>query len=253
LVTLAAAAAGVAAAGWHDVWPLIGAGSGGAVTKAHVRTPPPDPGYAQGRPLQALRSPVHSLHDLQPAAPPNAVALTIDDGPHPVWTPMMLDVLAGFGVTATFSMIGVQVTEYPHLVQRIVAAGHQVADHTVTHPMNLPRLAPDRMRQEIIGGHDRIAQVTGVGPKFFRSPGGAWSPQVLATATEHGMISIDWQVDPRDWARPGSGTISQILLRAQPGDILLCHDGGGDRGQTVEAVRTIVPALKQRGLTFVAL
>jgi peptidoglycan/xylan/chitin deacetylase (PgdA/CDA1 family) len=214
--------------------------------------PPPDPGYAHG-PLQALQRPVHNLHDLTPGAPPNAVALTIDDGPHPTWTPKMLDLLAEFKVPATFSLIGQQVTEYPKLVQRIVAAGHQVSDHTVTHPMDLPQLSTGTIKEEIGGAHDRIAQTTGVAPKFFRAPGGAWSQQILNTATEHGMISIDWQVDPRDWARPGATRITDTLLRAQAGDILLCHDGGGDRSETVRALRTVIPALQRRGLTFVAL
>jgi peptidoglycan/xylan/chitin deacetylase (PgdA/CDA1 family) len=160
-----------------------------------VHGPPPDPGYAHG-PIHALRRPVHGLGDLSPAAPPTAVALTIDDGPHPTWTPRMLDLLAEFRVHATFSLIGEQVVEYPQLVKRIVADGHQISDHTMTHPMNLPDLSASAIRTEIGQAHDRIAQATGVAPKFFRAPGGAWSNQILDTATEHGMLSIDWAVDP---------------------------------------------------------
>jgi peptidoglycan/xylan/chitin deacetylase (PgdA/CDA1 family) len=253
LMTFGAAGAGVLA----GAAPEFFRGTDAVKTQRRVRraahTLPPDPGYAHGRPLQALRRPIHNLHDLQPAAPANAVALTIDDGPHPEWTPKMLDTLAEFGVPATFSLIGVQVTEYPQLVQRIVAAGHQVSDHTVTHPLNLPSLAEARIREEIGGAHDRIAQISGVAPKFFRSPGGAWSQRILDVAAEHAMICIDWQVDPRDWARPGTTTITERLLRAQAGDILLCHDGGGDRSETIRALRTVIPALKRRGLTFVAL
>jgi peptidoglycan/xylan/chitin deacetylase (PgdA/CDA1 family) len=219
-------------------------------TAAHA--PPPDPGYAHG-PVRALRRPVHGLHDLSPAAPATAVALTIDDGPHPTWTPEMLDLLAEHHVPATFSLIGEQVLEYPQLVQRIVAAGHQVSDHTMTHPMDLPQLSSTKIKDEIGNTHDHIAQTTGVAPKFFRAPGGNWSSQVLDTATEHGMISIDWAVDPRDWARPGTGRITSTLLAAKAGDILLCHDGGGDRSETIQALRTVIPALKNRGLTFVAL
>jgi peptidoglycan/xylan/chitin deacetylase (PgdA/CDA1 family) len=221
--------------------------------KAAAHGPPPDPGYAHGKPIQALKTPVHGLQDLSPAAPPTALALTIDDGPHPRWTPEMLDLLAQHQVPATFSLIGEQVSEYPKLVQRIVAAGHQVSDHTMTHPMDLPQLSGSRIRTEIGEAHDRIAQTTGVAPRFFRAPGGAWSHQILDTATQHGMISIDWQVDPRDWARPGTSRITSTLLAAKAGDILLCHDGGGDRSETVAALRTVIPALKQRGLTFVAL
>ena len=79
------------------------------------------------------------------------------------------------------------------------------------------------------------------------------SQQVIDTAAQHGLICVDWRIDPRDWARPGSGAIANSLMQAQAGDILLCHDGGGDRTQTIEALRTALPALKQRGLAFVAL
>lgn len=215
--------------------------------------PPQDPGYARGRPVQALQRPVHGLKDLSPPAPPMAVALTIDDGPHPTYTPQMLDLLAEFHVPATFSLIGEQVIEYPQLVKRLVQSGHQVSDHTMTHPLNLPQLSTATIKQEIGEAHDRIAQLTGIAPKFFRSPGGAWSGQVLDTAAEHGMINIDWAVDPRDWARPGTGSITRSLLGAKAGDILLCHDGGGDRSETIQALREVIPALQKRGLTFVAL
>jgi peptidoglycan/xylan/chitin deacetylase (PgdA/CDA1 family) len=259
LITMAAGSVGLLAGG---VPALVRAMRPAPATKKTVRDvrghgtahhgPPSDPGYAHG-PLHALHTPVHSLKDLTPAAPPNAVALTIDDGPHQRWTPMVLDLLAEYHVPATFSLIGQQVTEFPKLVQRMVAAGHQISDHTVTHPMDLPQLSGAQIREEIAGAHDRIAQTTGIVPKFFRAPGGAWSHQILDTAAEHGMISIDWQVDPRDWARPGTTRITDILLKAQAGDILLCHDGGGDRSETIQALRTVIPALQKRGLTFVAL
>jgi peptidoglycan/xylan/chitin deacetylase (PgdA/CDA1 family) len=203
--------------------------------------------------MQALQRPAHGLKDMSPPAPATAVALTIDDGPHPTWTPKMLDLLAEFHVRATFSLIGEQVIEFPHLVKRIVAEGHQVSDHTMTHPLDLPSLSTSKMKVEIGDAHDRIAQLTSVAPKFFRAPGGNWSNQVLDTATERGMICIDWAVDPRDWARPGTGRITSSLLGAKAGDILLCHDGGGDRSETIDALRKVIPTLQQRGLTFVAL
>lgn len=220
--------------------------------KAAVKSPPPDPGYARS-PMRALQRPVHGLKDLAPPAPPTAIALTVDDGPHPTYTPQILDLLAEFRVPATFSLIGEQVTEYPQLVKRIVMSGHQVSDHTMTHPINLPSLASDRIKLEIGDAHDRIAQLTGVAPKFFRAPGGNWSTQVLDVANERGMICIDWAVDPRDWARPGTTSITNSLLGAKAGDILLCHDGGGDRSETISALRTVIPTLQKQGLTFVAL
>src|SRR6185503_9187429 len=142
-----------------------------------------------------------------PPAPPNSVALTIDDGPHPLYTPQMLDLLAEHKVVATFSVIGIQVKEFPKLTQRIVEAGHQICNHTMTHPMPFNHLTPKRLRTEVVDCHDRIADITGVTPKFFRSPGGSWSRRVLDTAHGQGMIAIDWDVDPRDWDRPGVGHI----------------------------------------------
>ncbi len=255
LMAAMAAGAGVVAGGVPSLVRALRPSPGGKPKTPHraAHLPPRDPGYAHGAPMRALTNPVHNLHDITPAAPPNAIALTIDDGPQSEYTPMMLDLLAEFRVPATFSLIGQQVTELPKLVQRITAAGHQVSDHTITHPLNLPRLSAASIKEEIGGAHDRIAQTTGVAPKFFRSPGGAWSQQVIDTANQLGMICIDWQVDPRDWARPGTSRISDVLLQAKAGDILLCHDGGGDRSETIQALRTVIPALQQRGLTFVAL
>jgi peptidoglycan-N-acetylglucosamine deacetylase len=254
IFTVAAGAVGLLAGGGPELARAVQSDRRPGPPRAHkpaAQGPPPDPGYARG--IKALQRPVHALKDLTPPPPANAVALTIDDGPHPTWTPKMLELLAEFKVPATFSLIGEQVIETPDLVKRLVTAGHQVSDHTMTHPLNLPNLSAEAIKREIGEAHDRIAQLTGVAPKFFRSPGGAWSNQILDTATEHGMISIDWAVDPRDWARPGTGRISETLLAAKPGDILLCHDGGGDRSETIEALRTVIPALQKRGLTFVAL
>jgi peptidoglycan/xylan/chitin deacetylase (PgdA/CDA1 family) len=136
-----------------------------------------------------------------------------------------------------------------------VDAGHQISNHTMTHPLNLPRLTTTQVLDEIVGCYDRISQTTGVAPKFFRSPGGNWSTAVLETAAEHGMTAIDWSIDPRDWDQPRSTTehISQVLSTARPGDILLSHDGGGIRYRTIEALRTVIPALQARGYTFIAL
>jgi peptidoglycan/xylan/chitin deacetylase (PgdA/CDA1 family) len=241
LAVIAAGAAGFAAGIgpdlWHDQPRHVRAGP----TKP---TPPPDPGFA---PVSTL------LHDLTPTAPANAIALTIDDGPHPYWTPKILDVLAEFDVPATFNMIGIQVPDNTRLVQRIVAAGHQIADHTLTHPLNLPNLPTASIEKEIGEARDRIAQACSVAPRFFRAPGGAWSQPILDIAAAHQMICLGWDIDPRDWSLPGIPHITTTLQEAKPGDILLCHDGGGDRAQTVAALRTVIPALKQRGLTFVAL
>lgn len=218
-------------------------------------TPTPTPRPASWTPgkLAALDKPVRELSDLAPPAPPKSIALTIDDGPSPTWTPRMLDLLAEHEVRATFFIIGEQVKEHPGLTRRIADAGHQICNHTETHPITIANLSKKRVRKEIVEARDRIADVTGVVPQFFRSPGGAWSKTVLDLVAEHGMLPVDWAVDPRDWARPGVGHIRRALLKGKENNILLCHDGGGDRSQTIKALKTVIPKLKKRGLTFVAL
>jgi peptidoglycan-N-acetylglucosamine deacetylase len=215
----------------------------------------PRPGVMPPRlaPVPARKEAIHGVHDLFPTAPPNAIALTIDDGPQPEWTPKMLDLLAEFEVKATFSLIGIQVKQFPKLAERIVQAGHQLCNHTMTHPLDIASLSRKKVDREITEAHDRIGYATGVAPKFFRSPGGAWSHAVFHSAARHGMVPIDWDIDPRDWALPGTKHIKRAMLKAKGGDILLCHDGGGDRSETIKALRKVIPELKKRGLTFVAL
>jgi peptidoglycan/xylan/chitin deacetylase (PgdA/CDA1 family) len=200
-----------------------------------------------------VHRPVFKVHDLFPDAPERAIALTIDDGPNPEWTPRVLDLLAHHEITATFCLIGVQVRDHPDLVREIVQAGHQVANHTMHHPAAFHRLPPRRVDDEIGAAHTYIRQVAGTAPKLFRSPGGMWSRKVLRSVARHGMVPIDWDVDPRDWTRPGAKHITKALLHAKPGDILLCHDGGGDRSETLHALRVVLPRLKGRAFEFVSL
>ncbi|RMI38015.1 polysaccharide deacetylase family protein [Actinomadura harenae] len=204
-------------------------------------------------PVQSSRTPLFDLRELTPAPPPTAVALTIDDGPHPVYTPMMLDLLAENGIRATFSLIGSQVRMFPKLVARIAAGGHQISNHSQTHPSPFAEIGHDRIRREIIEAKERIENAAGYPPKFFRSPGGDWNQYIFELCRGEGMMPIAWNIDPRDWSRPGTAHIRRAMLAAKAGDVLLCHDGGGDRRETIEALRTVLPALRKRGLTFVAL
>lgn len=180
------------------------------------------------------------------------VALTIDDGPDPTWTPRVLDLLASLDVRATFCVIGHQAAAHPRLVADVVAAGHAVANHTYAHRL-LPAATPWLIHEEIRRATDAIAAATGgVRPRFFRAPGGEWSPEVLAQVAAQGLRPLDWSVDPRDWSRPGTSSIvSTIMSRTRPGSIILEHDGGGDRSQTLEALRIALPRLLDQGYRFV--
>jgi peptidoglycan-N-acetylglucosamine deacetylase len=183
----------------------------------------------------------------------SALALTIDDGPHPTWTPKVLDLLAEHEVRATFSIIGEQAQAYPRLVRRVVRAGHGLCNHSMTHPQPFGARTTAAIRREIVGAQSAISDAAGEEPELFRAPGGNWTEAVLDIADELGLTPVGWSVDPRDWSRPGAAAIEHTLLTAGAGDILLCHDGGGDRSQTVTALDAVLPQLQDEGLRFVVL
>jgi peptidoglycan-N-acetylglucosamine deacetylase len=192
--------------------------------------------------------PVYYIHD-----GPRAIALTIDDGPSPVYTPQILHLLARYRVTASFSMIGAQVDEYPALVREVAAAGHVILNHTWRH-LDLPALPGAAVRAEMDRATDAIHHVTGRVPRFFRAPYGAWSPLVFEHCENTGMTPVDWSVDPRDWARPGVREIvGNILGNTRTGSIILEHDGGGNRSETVAALKIVIPRLLDAGFHFRAL
>jgi peptidoglycan-N-acetylglucosamine deacetylase len=181
-----------------------------------------------------------------------AIALTIDDGPHPVWTPKILALLARHKVKATFCMVGENAAAHPDVVAAVVDGGHDIANHTYTHPMNLIKLSRSAIRAEIERTSEKIVAAGGVRPKLVRAPGGTWSLAVTNAATAAGMRPLDWSVDTRDWTRPGVDRIvDTILTRTNPGSIILDHDGGGNRSQTVEALGIALPRLIDEGYHFV--
>lgn len=189
--------------------------------------------------------PVYYIHD-----GPMTVALTIDDGPGPVYTPQILKILAEHGVTATFSMVGQNVDSYPAIAREVAAAGHAIANHTWSHP-DLAKLSTAAVRDEISRAGAAIHAATGQQPALFRAPYGAWSPALLDYCATQGLTPLDWSVDPRDWARPGvTAIVRNILATTRTGSIILEHDGGGDRSQTVAALKIVLPRLLDEGFRF---
>jgi peptidoglycan/xylan/chitin deacetylase (PgdA/CDA1 family) len=179
------------------------------------------------------------------------VALTFDDGPNPVWTPRILAALAAAHVHATFCLIGRQAQQYPNLVRAIVAGGHTLCNHTWDHDEGLATRPVADILKEMGKSQAAITQASGgVAPKFFRAPGGSWSPQVMLLARRLHMTPLKWTVDPRDWARPGTAHIVGVVMATvRPGSIILLHDGGGQREQTLAALRYFLvrlPAYKFR-------
>jgi peptidoglycan-N-acetylglucosamine deacetylase len=223
---------------------------------ARPRTPPTE--KTKVPTLAVPKKPIFTLSDYRrmtgaPAFPADAIALTIDDGPHPVWTPKILQLLDKYHVPAMFCMIGNQVLGHEDVARSVTKAGHQLANHTYSHPTKLAGKTHDQVRKEIERAQAKIQKTTGYAPRLFRSPGGDWSPTVLQEAAKAGLVPLDWSDDPRDWSKPGVPHIKSKLLAARPGQILLCHDGGGDRSQTYQALNAVIPALVAKGLRFVAL
>jgi peptidoglycan/xylan/chitin deacetylase (PgdA/CDA1 family) len=179
------------------------------------------------------------------------IALTIDDGPDPTWTPKILALLASLDVRATFCVVGREAKAHPGLVADVVHAGHAVANHTYSHRF-LRGASPSRVRTEMERASDAVVAACGVRPTHFRAPGGEWSHAVLAECRSQGMRPLDWSVDPRDWSRPGSAAIIRtIMTKTVPGSIILEHDGGGNRAQTVQALTVALPRLLDQGYRFV--
>jgi peptidoglycan/xylan/chitin deacetylase (PgdA/CDA1 family) len=197
------------------------------------------------RPSHPLERPLYYIDDAS-----RAIALTIDDGPDPVYTPQVLRVLHRYRVTATFSMIGLHVAAYPHLARSVAEDGHHIANHTWTHS-DLVRMPAHRLHTELAWTSHAIHAATGVHPQLFRAPYGAWSAAVIRQCEHMRMVPMDWSVDPRDWAQPGVRSIVRnIMHNTHPGSIILEHDGGGNRSQTVDALRIVLPRLLREGYHF---
>jgi peptidoglycan/xylan/chitin deacetylase (PgdA/CDA1 family) len=189
----------------------------------------------------------------EPQRPSPLVALTFDDGPNPVFTPQIERILQRYKVSATFFCIGEQVQLYPGLVQRMYRAGEEIGNHTWSHP-DLTRLSADAIQWQLRSASVAIQQAIGVSPIHFRPPYGATNRQVQRIASQLGMLQILWTIDTRDWQRPGVGTIvSTVLTHARNGSIIILHDGGGDRSETVQALPQIIVGLRQHRFTFVTM
>jgi peptidoglycan/xylan/chitin deacetylase (PgdA/CDA1 family) len=181
---------------------------------------------------------------------PMAIALTIDDGPSAVYTPQVLRLLHKYGVTATFCMVGARVTAHPGIAREVADAGHAIVNHTWTHA-RLSALAPAAVQDQMSRASDAIHNVTGRRPGMFRAPYGAWSPTVLKLCEQMQLAPLDWSVDPQDWANPGVNAIVTTIMRnTRSGSIILEHDGGRNRSETVAALNIVLPRLLAAGFRF---
>ncbi len=195
---------------------------------------------------------------------PGLVALTFDDGPDPVWTPQILDILKREQVPATFFVIGENAVAEPAILRRIVAEGHEIGNHTYTHP-NLGGASAATTRLELAGNERAIEAITGHGTRLFRAPFmGDAEPTTpseimpILAAQRLGYISVGLHVDPLDWQQPPADAIVARTIAGitstdelDGGQVVLLHDSGGDRQATVAALPRIIEALKAKGYRFV--
>ncbi|MFJ2598873.1 polysaccharide deacetylase family protein [Streptomyces erythrochromogenes] len=184
--------------------------------------------------------------------PGRDVAITIDDGPDPRWTPQVLEVLRKNHVKATFCMIGTKAQKYPELVRSVAADGHRLCNHSVDHDVTMDHKPVAYQKQQILEAKAMIEKAApGVPVGYYRAPGGAFTPDSRAIAAESGMRPLGWSVDPKDWSRPGLPAMITALegkLPQQP--TVLFHDGGGDRSETVAALKQYLPWLTAQGYHF---
>jgi peptidoglycan-N-acetylglucosamine deacetylase len=213
-------------------------------------SPSPSPGHGDARPPAYPGEFTAPMTHLETAAA-KSIALTLDDGPSPYYTKKILALLARYGITVTFSMVGVEVVANAAVARDVAAAGHVIANHTWRH-LDLAWLPPAAVGTEINRATDVIHDTTGVEPYLFRAPYGAWSAAVLRYCAKAGLAPLDWSVDPRDWSRPGTWSIIDNIMRnTRTGSIILEHDGGGDRSQTYAALQYVIPRLLDSGYHFV--
>lgn len=177
------------------------------------------------------------------------IAMTFDDGPHPSLTPRLLDILKQRNIKATFFVLGSNVRRYPHIVRRMIAEGHEVANHTDSHAY-LTKISPDAIRRELSVTHQAIVSACGVPPRVMRPPYGAITADQKAwIKSEFGYPSIMWSVDPEDWKRPGVSVVTSRLVNgAAPGGILLAHD---IHPPTIEAMPATFDRLLAKGFRFI--
>jgi len=186
------------------------------------------------------------------------VALTFDDGPDPVYTPEILDILKEKDVRATFFLVGKNVNSYPEIAKRIVEEGHSIGNHTYSHRSLIPLTAKSTYK-EVKDAETAIDEATGVRPTLFRPPRGVYSNYVRGLLKEEGYTLVLWDLSAVDWAELAPKKIvTNVKNRVKPGSIILLHDSGdlithrgGNRASTVKALPEIIDTLRAQGYEFV--
>lgn len=175
------------------------------------------------------------------------IALTFDDGPHPILTHRILDILEKNHVFATFFMVGVNVENYPETAREVIRRGHEVGNHTYSHG-HLDRLPESAVESEIWRCEDALEELCEYRPHLFRPPEGAINPFVERCSEENDYTLILWSLDTRDWeSKNAERIVDCVLSKIRPGDIILMHDYIGYNSQTPQALEILLPRLLERG------
>ena len=188
----------------------------------------------------------------------SCMAITFDDGPNPIVTPGVLEILARHNATATFFLIGQRVRAFPALAREIAERGHAIGNHTETHP-SLTFLTPGRIAEELDRCDEAIVSATGKSPRWMRPPYGYRSPLLDGIVRRRGGAGVAmWNVAARDWRTHAPEPVIQRLHRARGGDIVLLHDGDhrvleGKRAHVVMALEYWLPRWRDAGIQFVSL
>lgn len=181
------------------------------------------------------------------------IALTFDDGPHPKYTPQILDILDKYGAKATFFVVGKNAEMYPDIVKEEHLRGHEIGNHTYSHP-NLRNISAMKFFDEITKTKEIIENITGVSPVLFRPPGGYLSNDIVKEVTSIDNTSVlwSWRQDTRDWAQTESDVIvKNVLENLKDGDIILFHDYNAGKSPTPDALERILKTLSEKGYRFV--
>ena len=181
------------------------------------------------------------------------VALTFDDGPHPKYTNEILDILKENGARATFFIIGQNAEQYPEIVLREYSEGHEIGNHTYSHP-NMKAIDVKRLTEEIEKTQKVLKGIIGTEPRLFRPPGGYINNDFVDATIDFNCTSVlwSWRQDTRDWSCPSVDTVVDTVLKnIQNGDIILFHDYNSGKSPTPDALRIILPKLREMGYRIV--
>lgn len=179
------------------------------------------------------------------------ISLTFDDGPHPGYTPKILDILSEYGITATFFTVGENALYYPAALERCMKEGHEIANHTYSHK-DLSHDSVEEIENEVIATEKIIYENFDVRTKLLRPPGGLYGKNVIKAAANLDYTLVLWNIDTKDWAHTSPEIIAaNVLDSVKPGDIILMHDFIGRNSPTPEALKLMIPELLRRGYKFV--